>query len=58
MWSSQGRGIEYSEEVTLLHIAALFWNLEVMRALIDHRSDIKLSEIVSIADNEGQPPLH
>lgn len=59
MWSGQCcGGIGYGEEVTPLHIAALFWNRDAMQALMDHRGDTQLSEMVSIADNEARLPLH
>jgi ankyrin repeat protein len=58
IWFSQCCGLDYGEEVTPLHIAALFWNLEAMQALMDHRGDAKLSDMVSVDDNEGRLPLH
>ncbi|KAJ5987206.1 hypothetical protein N7451_011571 [Penicillium sp. IBT 35674x] len=57
-WSSQWTGIDYGENVTPLHIASLFWNLEGIQALIDHRDDTKLAYMVSKADGEGRLPLH
>ncbi|KAJ5553315.1 hypothetical protein N7494_002693 [Penicillium frequentans] len=59
-WSSpsQCTGIDYEGDVTLLHIASLFWNLEGIQALIDHYDDIKLIHMVSKADGDGRLPLH
>ncbi|OQD72668.1 hypothetical protein PENDEC_c020G00958 [Penicillium decumbens] len=47
-----------SGKITLLHIAALSWDLEGMQALIDHRGGVELADMVSIADVEGRLPLH
>ncbi|KAJ6102631.1 hypothetical protein N7486_005058 [Penicillium sp. IBT 16267x] len=57
-WSAQLTGIEYGWNVTPLHIASLFWNLEGIQALIDHRGDIELNHMVSQADSEDRLPLH
>ncbi|KUL86304.1 hypothetical protein ZTR_08592 [Talaromyces verruculosus] len=50
--------IHYSLGVTALHIASLFWNLEGIHALVDHRGDISMAEMVSNADSHGRLPLH
>ncbi|KAJ6096608.1 hypothetical protein N7486_007354 [Penicillium sp. IBT 16267x] len=57
-WSGQNTGIQHGENVTPLHIASLFWNLEGIQALIDHRGDIELIHMVSQADSDGRLPLH
>ncbi|KAJ5538736.1 ankyrin [Penicillium frequentans] len=44
--------------VTALHIASLNWNLEGIHALIDHRGDLSVAEMVSKADENGRLPLH
>jgi ankyrin repeat protein len=50
--------IHNSKGVTALHIASLFWNLEGVHALVDHRGDISMAEMVSNADSHGRIPLH
>lgn len=50
--------IQDSEAVTTLHIASLYWNLEGIHALVDHRGDMSVAEMVSNADNHGRLPLH
>lgn len=50
--------IHYIMGVTALHIASLLWNLEGIQALVDHRGDISVAEMVSNADSHGRLPLH
>lgn len=50
--------IEYGENVTALHIAALSWNIEAIKALLDHRGNVADTDMVSLPDNEGRLPLH
>lgn len=50
--------IRYSKGVTALHIASLFGNLEGIRALVDHRGDMSMAEMVSNTDSHGRLPLH
>ncbi|KAJ5713892.1 uncharacterized protein N7483_011073 [Penicillium malachiteum] len=57
-WSSQNTGIELGQNVTPLHIASLFWNLDGIQALIDHRGDVGLEFMASKADDDGRLPLH
>ncbi|CRL25187.1 Ankyrin repeat-containing domain [Penicillium camemberti] len=47
-----------AKEMTPLHIAAQFWNLEGMQALIDHRGGIELADMVTTVDSKGRLPLH
>ncbi|KAJ5720930.1 uncharacterized protein N7483_008864 [Penicillium malachiteum] len=57
-WSSQNTGIELGQNVTPLHIASLFWNLDGIQALIDHCGDVGLEFMASKADDDGRLPLH
>lgn len=41
-----------------MHIASLNWNLEGIHALMDHRGDLSVAEMVSKADEHGRLPLH
>ncbi|KAK4870498.1 hypothetical protein LT330_004846 [Penicillium expansum] len=50
--------IEYAEKTTPLHIAALYGNVEAIKALFEHRSLGKNTNMVSIIDEEGRIPLH
>ncbi|KAJ5752202.1 ankyrin [Penicillium odoratum] len=50
--------IKDGKGVTAIHIASMFWNLEGIHALIDHRGDISVADMLSKADNYGRIPLH
>ncbi|OGM42256.1 hypothetical protein ABOM_009047 [Aspergillus bombycis] len=58
---------EYSEmcgqwdfigDVTKLHIASRFWNVEGIRALFDHLGEHEFRLMISCRDSEGCLPLH
>ncbi|KAJ6032520.1 hypothetical protein N7540_003252 [Penicillium herquei] len=51
-------GMRLGDKATPLHIAAMFWNLEGIHALFDHRGDVSLASLVSISDSYGRLPLH
>ncbi|KAJ5167759.1 uncharacterized protein N7482_003353 [Penicillium canariense] len=57
-WLDQCSGIDCCEGVTALHMASFCWNIEGMQALVDHRGEVTLAEIVSISDSVGRLPLH
>ncbi|RAL12807.1 ankyrin repeat domain-containing protein [Aspergillus homomorphus CBS 101889] len=44
--------------VTPLHIASRYWNLDAIQAILDHRGQTGLAEMVSRRDDHGRPPLH
>ena len=44
--------------MTALHIAALSWNEEAIKALLDHRGGVEAAQMVSKTDREGRLPLH
>ncbi|CAI7610632.1 unnamed protein product [Penicillium glandicola] len=45
-------------KVTALHLASGAWNLEFIKALVEHYGDGQLAEAVTVADSEGRLPLH
>jgi ankyrin repeat protein len=45
-------------DVTPLHTAALSWNMDAIRALIDHRGDVTVADMVAVPDSFGRLPLH
>ncbi|KAJ5752985.1 ankyrin [Penicillium odoratum] len=47
-----------STGVTALHIASLFWNIEGIKAPMDHCGDVSVAEMVTYADDHGRPPIH
>jgi ankyrin repeat protein len=57
-WWGPTNRIRDSKRVTALHIVSLFWNLEGIHALVDHRGDVSVAEMVSNADDHGRLPLH
>lgn len=58
-WHGGNRfAIEYAERATPLHIAALFGNVEAIKALFGHRLFGKNTNMVSVLDDEGRIPLH
>ncbi|KAJ5718923.1 uncharacterized protein N7483_010005 [Penicillium malachiteum] len=50
--------ITHAHNVTALHIAALSWNVEAIRALIDHRGEVEAADMVVGLDSYGRHPLH
>ncbi|KAJ5663806.1 hypothetical protein N7507_004537 [Penicillium longicatenatum] len=50
--------IEYAEKTTPLHIAALYGNVEAIKALLEHQFSEKNTNMMSILDDEGRSPLH
>lgn len=45
----------YVNEVSLLHITSLYWNVEAIRALLVH---VEPMQMVTSTDSQGQLPLH
>lgn len=59
LWPPKDKySMDCKKQVTLLHIASIFWNLEGIRALIDYRGDVELADMVSTPDLDGRLPLH
>ncbi|KAJ5096758.1 ankyrin [Penicillium angulare] len=44
--------------VTALHIASYFWNVEAIHALFDNNGDMSIAEMASNTDDHGRVPLH
>ncbi|KAJ5797462.1 ankyrin [Penicillium pulvis] len=57
-WFDPTNVLRKRKGVTALHIASLNWNLEGIHALIDHRGDLSVAEMVSKTDENGRIPLH
>ncbi|KAJ5295677.1 hypothetical protein PENANT_c001G09219 [Penicillium antarcticum] len=52
-------GVRFSgDQVTVVHIAAHFWNLEAMKALADNFGQAGLAAMSSMTDDAGRLPLH
>jgi chitinase len=45
-------------EVTALHIASGYWNLQGIKALLDNCGELKPADMVSMRDGGGHIPLH
>ncbi|KAE8150988.1 hypothetical protein BDV25DRAFT_129159 [Aspergillus avenaceus] len=45
-------------DVTALHYASIYWNAEGVKALLDHRGNVDIAEMVSVRDGIGRLPLH
>ncbi|PYI27868.1 hypothetical protein BP00DRAFT_428935 [Aspergillus indologenus CBS 114.80] len=59
LWMTDEGVIGRSREVTALHIASVYRNLEGIRALVDHRGEgVSVAEMISRQDDQGRIPLH
>ncbi|RAH41031.1 ankyrin [Aspergillus brunneoviolaceus CBS 621.78] len=59
LWMTDEGVIGPSKEVTALHIASVYRNLEGIRALVDHRGEgVSVAEMISRRDDQGRIPLH
>ncbi|PWY73015.1 ankyrin [Aspergillus heteromorphus CBS 117.55] len=56
-WFNQFGSIEDAEQVTVTHIASMFWNLEGLKALADH-CGAGFADMLSASDSGGRIPLH
>ncbi|KAJ5766584.1 uncharacterized protein N7511_004200 [Penicillium nucicola] len=57
-WSNNN-GVRLSgDQVTVLHIAAHFWNLEGMKVLADNLGQAGFAAMSSMTDDAGRLPLH
>ncbi|GAB1206533.1 hypothetical protein APSETT445_005223 [Aspergillus pseudonomiae] len=45
-------------DVTALHYGSIYWNIEGVRALLDHPGNAKIADMVSVRDSFGMLPLH
>ncbi|KAE8315354.1 hypothetical protein BDV41DRAFT_586825 [Aspergillus transmontanensis] len=45
-------------DVTALHYGSIYWNIEGVKALLDHPGDAKIADMVSARDSFGRLPLH
>ncbi|CAG8114636.1 unnamed protein product [Penicillium salamii] len=57
-WSIDSESIGCGLGVTVLHIAALYWNLDGIQALAGNLGEVGFTKLASTPDDSGQLPLH
>ena len=57
-WSVPNEFGEGDLEVTALHLASGYWNLEGIQAVLENRGEVDLADIVSMRDGHGRLSIH
>ncbi|EED13306.1 conserved hypothetical protein [Talaromyces stipitatus ATCC 10500] len=53
-----GHPVTAVREVTALHVASGYWNVQGIKALLDNCGEVKPADMVSMRDTAGRIPLH